>query len=64
MACGPRIIVAIDFTNPNSINNNDKFYNKVNITFIRGSIGGDCGNLIKYIDKKNQLCVIEPNMDK
>ena len=64
MACGPRIIVAIDFTNPNSINNNDKFYNKVNITFIRGSIGGDCEKLIKYIDKKNQLCVIEPNMDK
>ena len=63
-ACGPKNLIAIDFTHPSAVNANGKFYAEMNIPFVMGTTGGDREQLIGDMDEAKHFCVIAPNMAK
>lgn len=63
-ACGSNNLLAIDFTHPSAVNNNAKFYAKMDIPFVMGTTGGDRDQLIKDMEEAKHAAVIAPNMAK
>ena len=53
MEYGPKNIVAVGITYYSAVNVNGKFYADVNIKFIKRDNGGDCKELMIYMEKYN-----------
>lgn len=57
---GPAIV--IDYTHPDSVVDNARFYVENHLPFVMGTTGGDRGVLAKLVAEKNHPAVIAPNM--
>lgn len=58
------ILVCVDYTHPNAVNENAAFYCDNGIPFVLGTTGGDRQHLAKTVEASAVPAVIAPNMGK
>ncbi|OMO90429.1 hypothetical protein COLO4_19183 [Corchorus olitorius] len=59
----PNLIV-VDYTVPDTVNDNAELYSKVGVPFVMGTTGGDRDQLYKTVEESNIYAVISPQMGK
>ncbi|XVF75920.1 hypothetical protein PTKIN_Ptkin13bG0225600 [Pterospermum kingtungense] len=57
-------LVVIDFTVPDTVNDNAELYCKVGVPFVMGTTGGDRDRLYKTVEESKVYAVISPQMGK
>lgn len=63
-ACGPKDLLAIDYTHPSAVNGNGRFYATHGVPFVMGTTGGDRELLTREVTEAGCPAVIAPNMGK
>ena len=59
-----KTLVAIDYTHPNAVNLNAKFYARHQLHYVMGTTGGDRDQLYTDTETANIYAIIAPNMGK
>ncbi len=58
------VVICVDYTHPNSVNDNAEFYCKNGLPFVMGTTGGDRARLVETVQSSEICAVIAPNMGK
>jgi 4-hydroxy-tetrahydrodipicolinate reductase len=58
------MVICVDYTHPNAVNNNAAFYCENALPFVMGTTGGDRTLLVETVQKSDTAAVIAPNMAK
>jgi 4-hydroxy-tetrahydrodipicolinate reductase len=58
------MVICVDYTHPNAVNDNAAFYCENGIPFVMGTTGGDRAALAEAVQKSEVAAVIAPNMAK
>jgi len=56
--------ICVDYTHPNTVNDNAAFYCDNGLPFVMGTTGGDRALLVETVEKSKTAAVIAPNMGK
>jgi 4-hydroxy-tetrahydrodipicolinate reductase len=56
--------ICVDYTHPNTVNDNAFFYCDNGLPFVMGTTGGDRALLVETVEKSQAAAVIAPNMGK
>ena len=58
------VVICVDYTHPNAVNENAEFYCKNGLPFVMGTTGGDRARLMETVQNSGVAAVIAPNMGK
>jgi 4-hydroxy-tetrahydrodipicolinate reductase len=58
------LVICVDYTHPNAVNDNAEFYCKNALPFVMGTTGGDRARLMETVQSSDIAAVIAPNMGK